>query len=163
MSKTLNSSYLERQVAALAGARPWLMGRQMGKRRPRYFIVGDMTTQRDFAVGHPFSGPVMQEILAKTVTTLSLKDNIEPSIENCYATYLVKAIYAPRELSVELIQKEWLPLIQLEYRLSGCEALACIGLISRQFAGYMSYEPALTRPEPTFKERFIEIWQRLTS
>ncbi len=126
---------------------------------PKFFIVGNEPWQQDYITGLPFSG-VGQEILTQTV--VALKEKYGAKHENCYVTYLVKRTYEVGEITEDMILQQWLPAIQLEYALSGCEMLVGISGMTRQLSTEMTKTPEiLTNYRPSLAERLQAAWRAL--
>ena len=93
--------------------------------------------------------------------------------EDCYVTYLVKIPLERAQISRKLIEKTWLEILQLEYQLSGCDRVVCIGKISKTYAGLIPMRPLFMgpfkKPEPKsepetklgFMEKITACWEIL--
>ncbi len=127
-----------------------IWGKALGP-SPRYFIVGDQPIPKDYIVGAPFSGG-LQPILTKALITLGEKFGTKP--EECYITYVVKTTLQPQYLTEEAVLEEWLPALQVEFQLSGCKEVVCIGKFSRLIAALVSQKPqAMGSYKPGIMER----------
>lgn len=130
---------LAARIQAAVGRMQWIPGIALGP-SPRYFIVGDMPMLMDFASLRPFCGPA-RDLLTKCLIALEERYGARP--EEAYATYLakVRGTAPPREADILDI---WLPILRLEYKVSGCERVVCVGPVSRQYAHLI----AAAEPEP---------------
>lgn len=154
--ETHKRTVLEAWQSEAAGNLPLVPGKALGP-SPRFFVIGDVPTTSDLAVGQPFSGP-LQSVFEMTLRALNSKG--KASAEDLYVTYLVKALYPPRQLTVEKIQQSWLRVAQLEYEVSGCSEVLAVGPVVRQFAGYLNIRAAVPpAPRRGFVERVRELWQ----
>jgi len=151
---------LDKQIIAACGtSKDWIPGCALGS-EPKFFIVGDEPTPKDWITRRPFSGP-FQDVLANLFHTLQQKYQADP--EDCYITYLVKTNYPnPGDLTYDRVAKDWLEVAKLEYLLSGCDTVVCIGKVSRQFAGLISQRPAsVPKFSPSILDKAKYIWQTI--
>lgn len=143
-------------VAAARGHHPIVLGAALGG-RPKFFIVGDEPVPHDFITGKPFSG-ALSEVLSRVVDSLMAK--YQCIREQLYITYLVKVHF--ENLTEKQLTEEWLPAIQLEYALSGCEYVVPIGDGARQLAGHIARTPAyFLEYRPSLKEKLRRCWNVL--
>ena len=129
---------------------------------PKYFIIGDEPNSKDYVMGRPFSGHD-NEILMGCYETLRQKKGAD--LKDIYATYLIKTTLRADQLSEESVRQVWLPILQLEYELTGCEYYVPLGPLVRLFAGDItSTSPIPTNPPPrTLGMRARNIWRELTT
>jgi uracil-DNA glycosylase len=142
---------------ACHGKDEFIQGRPWGP-KPKFFIVGDEPTPNDYITKIPFSGP-LSDVLIRTIDTL--RPNY-PDIEksDVYTTYLVKTTFRPDELTEKAVVEEWLPILQLEYYLSGCDLVVAPGRIARQFAGVIAVRPSFVEAyRPSILEKVKQIWR----
>lgn len=144
-----------------AGDAPVILGKRFIEKDEtplRYFIVGDIPLTKDIMTGVPFSGS-LNEVLIRSIDTLREKMGAEPN--ECYITYLVKA--QPRGvLQEEKVRQDWLPLLQLEYAMTGCENVVCIGKMARQYANLIRMTPISVPVKQGIMERARKAWAILS-
>jgi len=137
----------------------WIAGKSLGK-EPKFFIVGDEPVDKDYITKVPFSG-ALGEVLVAVIRTLR-KRYPGTTRDHCHVTYMVKTTYKVNELTEDDIIKKWLPIIQLEYHLSGCDLVVAVGRMARVFAGAIANKPVcLSEYKPSFGERIRGAWDRL--
>lgn len=137
-----------------------VLGMKLGD-TPKFFLVGDEPTDRDLMLERPFQG-ALGDVLVAAMQTVGDKYGASP--EDFYATYLVKCKFKEGNLTEKQVLDEWLPLLQVEYALSGCSMVVCVGKVSRLFAGHVQHLPtfltvkqATTQSAPGWRER-IKRW-----
>lgn len=113
------------------------VGGDAGGANPRFFLVADAASQMDIACNKPFSGP-MQHVYIRTVETLRLQYGVTP--EDIYRTYMVKTVQNVWPTDAEL-ERLWLPIVQLEFYLSGCDTVVAVGAKARRYAGLIAAVP----------------------
>ncbi len=153
---------LDVEIKAACGNNPdWIAGVALGS-KPKYFVVGDEPNFKDYVTRRPFSG-IYGEILTNLFSTLNQKFGAEP--EDCYITYLVKTNYTnPGDLTADLIKNEWLQILRMEYEISGCTDVVCIGKMVKQYSGYISGKSTILKPyKASFMEKMGKAWQVLRS
>lgn len=150
---------LDAMILTACGARPFVRGCKLGE-RPRHFVVGDLPSTRDLVLGRPFCGQ-LADVLTMVFTSLKC----DPG--DCYVTYLVKVQIELGQLSEKQIVDTWLPIVRLEYQLSGCADVVAVGKVAKMFAGYMNIAPdeapKAAPDKPTILERLERAWQMLTN
>lgn len=148
-----------RLVELAAGDHEYIPGHSLGK-KPKFFILGDEPVQADYVTKVPFSGP-LTDVLVAAIRSLRPK---YPGAkrEDCHITYVVKSTFEEGELSEKDVLDKWLPALQLEYYLSGCELVVAVGRMSRVLAGQVAVRPPmLDNYKPTIIERVKTAWKVL--
>ncbi len=147
---------LTKMVAEASRKKEFIQGVSLGK-TPKYFIVGDEPVDHDYLTKIPFSGP-LGDVLVSAITTLKGKYP-EAKRDDCHVTYFVKTTFREGELTEKMVIEEWLPALQLEYYLSGCELVVTLGRMARQFAGRIAVRPPFLTPyKPSFSEKLARMW-----
>ncbi len=148
---------LDAMIQTACGARPFVRGCALGE-KPTHFVVGDLPSTRDLVLGRPFCGQ-LADVLTMVFTSLKC----DPG--DCYVTYLVKAQIELGHLTEKQIVDTWLPIVRLEYALSGCEDVVAVGKVAKMFAAYMNVVPdsmPAPKPEtPTILQRLERAWRIL--
>ena len=153
-----NQEMLASMLTVASHGKEVLHGQALGG-KPIFFIVGDEPSQRDFLIGRPFSGP-LGPVLSSAMMTLEKAYAATP--DDCYLTYVVKSIFKPGELTEDMVMKEWVPAIQLEYALSGCSKLVAVGKMARALAPQLTVKPVLLEtPHRPVLERAKQAWKIL--
>ncbi len=136
---------------ACGGRNKFISGQALGP-KPKFFIVGDEPNPKDYIVNGPFSG-ALTDVLVNTVMTLRGKYP-GTNREDCYVTYFIKTTYRAGELTEKMVVDDWLPALQLEYHLSGCDLIVCVGRMASHFAGNIANRPvALKDYRPSMMAR----------
>lgn len=140
-----------------------VLGKRLGD-KPSYFLVGDEPTERDLTLSRPFTGQ-MNEVLVAAMESLGQKYGTSP--DDFYITYLVKCRFQEGDITEEEVTKDWLTILQVEYALSGCTNVVCIGAKARLFAGHIQHLPEEYREKkssaPSWREKVERAWQILRS
>ncbi len=148
--------YNDMLKAAMKTNTDHIPGRALGK-KPRFFLIGDEPNMKDYLTGVPFSG-TYNDILINAVLTIE-KRWPGASIADCYTTYLVKTTFRKEQFTEDDIWKHWIPVAQMEYKMSGCEFILGIGKVARMFTGHIATEPAIFQNyKPTVVDRIKKAW-----
>ena len=139
----------------------WIEGKALGP-KPRFFVIADEPVLKDYLTQSPFSGK-LQMVLPMLVQTLQ-QQHEDVTTEDLYLTYFVKTTFRKNELTAEMVEEEWLPILQMEYKLSGCELIVPLGELVKTYAGHIPNEPAIMKKyAPTFGQRVKNAWKALVA
>lgn len=160
MNATINEG---RWVATLrdmtkkaAGNADIVWGKALGP-KPRFFLVGDEPVAKDYIVESPFSGS-LQNILTSAIRTIGEKYGAKP--EDCYITYVIKTNFKSGELTEQDVFDKWLPILQVEFQLSGCSDVVALGRLARTMAGHIPVRPpVMGEVGPSLSQRLRRAWE----
>ena len=141
---------------AAGGNADIVWGKALGP-KPRFFMVGDEPVAKDYIVGSPFSGG-LNGVLVSAIQTIAAKYGAKT--EDCYITYVVKTSFRHGELPEQKVFDDWLPILQVEFQLSGCTEVVAIGKLARTLAGHIAVRPAIMGAVgPSILHRFKRAWE----
>lgn len=130
----------------------WIDGKALGP-TPKFFVVGEEPNLKDYLVKQPFSGKG-QMLLTHLVSSLDERYK-GVTMEDMYITYMVKTTFQRGQLTEQMVEEEWLPIVQMEFYLSGCTDIVPMGNLARIFAGHIGRTPeVIAQYEPN-------LWQRI--
>lgn len=147
-----------RQAAGGREAIVW--GKSYGP-APKFFIIGDEPTAPDYVSGSPFTG-AMNQVLVNAIETLRQKYG--STMRDIYVTYFVKTTFHASDLTEKMFLEEWLPTIQLEYALTGCEYIVAMTGATQAVQGHIANTPPyLFEEKLSLQEKLMAAWEIITT